>query len=263
MKAASGTLVAGRHAGMEMVETDQPTASIPAYDISVFRRRGARREPRVPACTVDVEVFKRIFRALADASPQSVQHQVAQIRDGRDKPTSPEKAARLDYGLRAEEARLRALNAVGLILEERDGKLIWECDESALESHMLPKPLRRSTFETGFVIRFLDTQQKLPNSATVVLDFDKPPAFDIFDPSIAPTPNASSIVVYGTDETWIYGVSSSLENLISQSGTHRDWRPRSVGGRSSARLARAGDRTIRWRFCGNIGRCDCILALTH
>jgi hypothetical protein len=219
----AGILVASRLSSMEGVDADQSPASIPTYDVSVFRRRGARREPRVPACTVTVEVFKRIFRSLAEASRQLVQLQVGQIRDGLKAPTSPEEAAQLEHRLRTEEARLRALNAVGLILEAADGKLIWECDESALDSDMLPTPLRRITFEIGFVARFLETQQKLPSSATVVLDFGKPPAFDISDPSIAPTPNASSIVVYGTDETWVYGVSSSLEGLISRSRTHRDW----------------------------------------
>jgi hypothetical protein len=218
-----GTLVAGRQSGVKTMEAEQPDISIPTYDITVFKRRGARREPRVPACTVGVEMFKRIFRSLINAGRQSVQYQVAQIRDSLQAPASPEDAARLEHALRSEEARLRALNSVGVILEGADGKLIWECDEDALEAHMLPKPLRRITFETGFVTRFLESQQKLPNSAAVVLDFGKPPAFDISDPSIAPTPNASSIVVYGTDETWVYGASSDLESLISQNKTHRDW----------------------------------------
>jgi hypothetical protein len=123
-----GTLVANRHIGVEAVEAHQPEVPAPTYDISVFKRRGARREPRVPACTVDVEVFKRIFRSLVTASRQSVQYQVAQIRDSVPPPASPEDAARLERGLRTEEARLRALNSAGVVLEGEDGKLIWEFD---------------------------------------------------------------------------------------------------------------------------------------
>jgi hypothetical protein len=151
----AGTLVANRLNGVEVVEVDQASAPIPSYDVSVFRRRGARRGPRVPACTVDVEVFKRIFRSLGEASRQLMQLQVGQMRDGLATQTPPEEAVKLEHRLRTEEARLRALNAVGLILEGADGKLIWECDERALDADMLPKPLRRITFEIGFVALFL------------------------------------------------------------------------------------------------------------
>ncbi|MCI0560057.1 MAG: hypothetical protein MN733_16330, partial [Nitrososphaera sp.] len=212
--------IASRQRGVTEVGGGTKT---PSYDVSAFRFRGARREQKVPACFLDTEILKRIYTTLEDASQNSVDHQIQRIRAGIQSQERASVTRRDEESLNAEAERLRAIYTVGITMEGADGKRIIEYDKNALEPEQLPKPLLRLVFDIGVLASYVEPSRTLPIGATVVLDFSRPPAYDISNPSIAPTPNASSIVLYGTDETWVSGLATNLENVFSQNTTHRGW----------------------------------------
>ena len=95
-------------------------------------------------------------------------------------------------------------------------------DLAIIEEGNLPKPLESVEFDIGAWYQY-STQQQAPNRARVVLDFTKPPPFELSNPSLAPTPNDSSIEVSGNDSMWVSGVYEKITSTLQQGRLRTGW----------------------------------------
>jgi hypothetical protein len=57
----------------------------------------------------------------------------------------------------------------------------------------------------------------------LVLDLTRPSAFDLSNPSGAPTPNDSRITVFGSESIWVAGVFERLRAILAQGAVRTGW----------------------------------------
>lgn len=195
----SGTFQAERLDGQA-----PPAPPSPAVPLTIA---ATEKRLRVPSCVVDAEALTRILAALR---------------------TGAEEAARTHHAKQAGPnpiplERLNELYRVTMILRGAEGELVLSADDHALDRERIPRPLQSVEFEIGLSYRIELSGQQAPNRATVTLDFSRPPAFDISNPSGAPTPNNSQISVYGSEPIWVSGVFERIRAVLQQGSVKTGW----------------------------------------
>jgi hypothetical protein len=218
---ASATVPGGK--SVARLATSSLEASATSLDVSLLSVQGGERQRRIPTCYVDHTSLRRIFRALKEASDEAVQLEISAIRNNPQLLGTLSDPARTSSLHAEHEARVKTLNAVGIILQAANGERVIGFDESLLEPDRLPTPLVSASLETGLLYRTSQPGQVAPNRAVVQFDFSKPPLIDLSNPSGAPTPNGSMLLVAGTNTTWVSGTYSKLEGILSRNRNNWGW----------------------------------------
>jgi hypothetical protein len=164
------------------------------------------KQARIRACAVNLDVLRRIHSILRSAGEEAAllheRKQYAAIRGG--------------------PAELARLYRVTLMLRGAQGEVTATDDPAVIESDLLPFPLQSVDFEIGFNYRAATGNQAF-NRATVRFDFSRPPAIDISTSTSEPTPNTSTISVFGSDTLWVAGVFERVNAVIQQSAVTSFW----------------------------------------
>ena len=175
--------------------------------------QGLSRSVRVPACVLSVEDLRRLFVDL-DACTREVT--AAQI-DGLQVPpgTAPADFARLKQEAKAEAGLTMSVN-------RRNGEQIILHTAAAISSEVLPPALLKITFDSA--PRFnMQLKYDPSNRFCLVLDFREPAGVIGYDPWTYPTPNESSFVIIGNDQTWVAGVSDMVLSFLKARKRSRRW----------------------------------------
>ena len=188
---------AGTQGTFLATKQDSSSGAQPQTAISYQKRRGA-----IP-CAVDSEVLRRVFRDLRAGSEQAARLEIArQAQEGAlTGAAQPQTVAHHD--------QVRVAYSVIVIARGRAGEQKISLGPALLEEENLPKPVASVEFNIGDYYQ-LTQRQQAPNRARIVLDFMKPPPFDLSIPSLAPTPKNSSIEVVGNHSMWVSGVFEKL-----------------------------------------------------
>lgn len=80
---------------------------------------------------------------------------------------------------------------------------------------------KRGLFATNGTSFHTMSGRNASNLFQLTLDFSSPPAFDSENPLSAPTPNASTLIVSGRDESWISTIESCVEDVLKEKRTKR------------------------------------------
>jgi hypothetical protein len=118
--------------------------------------------------------------------------------------------------------KVRVAYSVIVIARGRAGEQKISLGPALLEEENLPKPVASVEFNIGDYYQ-LTQRQQAPNRARIVLDFMKPPPFDLSIPSLAPTPKDSSIEVVGNHSMWVSGVFEKLISTLQQGRLRTGW----------------------------------------
>ena len=163
------------------------------------------RSKRLPACVVDYDMLRRIYRDLktgADEASRLAIALAAVTPATGGTPRTPE--------------NIHLMNAVSILARGTTGEQVLIIDPEILNRESLPKPLLFVTFEIGLNHRLLANGAEAPNRVLINFDFSKPGIFDLSNPSGSPTPNNSNIRVIGTDSIWVSGVYEKLLSTTQQ-----------------------------------------------
>ena len=190
-------------------EAQRPAEQVPpaAQQQALLTASATEKRLRVPFCIVDVDSLKRRFAGLRTGADEAARIHNAKQPAAQQLPLE----------------RLNELYRVAIILRGAEGELILSGDVLALASEVLAKPLQSVEFDIGLYYRFAFNQQQPLNRATVVLDFTRPSAFDLSNPSGSPTPNNSSIAVYGAEPIWVSGVFERVRAILQQGVVRTGW----------------------------------------
>jgi hypothetical protein len=188
--------------------TRPPPSPIPegAQQARVARFNFFEKQARIRACAVNLDVLRRIQSILRSAGEEAAslheRKQYAAIRGG--------------------PAELTRLYRVTLMLRGAQGEVTATDDPAAIEPDLLSFPLQSVDFEIGFNYRAATGNQAF-NRATVRFDFTRPPAIDLSTSTSEPTPNTSTVSVFGSDTLWVAGVFERVNAVIQQSAVNSFW----------------------------------------
>lgn len=194
----SGTFIATR-------PTPSPIPQGPQQS-QVARFHFFEKQSRIRACAVNLDVLRRIHSILRSAGDEAAllheRKQYAPIQGG--------------------PAELARLYRVTLMLRGAQGEVTTTDDPAVIEPDLLPFPLQSVDYEIGFNYRMTTGNQAF-NRATVRFDFTRPPAIDISTSTSQPTPNTSTVSVFGSDTLWVAGVFERVNAIIEQSAVNSFW----------------------------------------
>jgi len=166
---------------------------------------------------VNSEVLRRIYRDLSIASDEAAKLEIA-----KQKQTDALTGKSNVVAISEQYAQVRSAYSVIVTARGLNGEQKLALNMAILEEENLPKPLEFVEFNIGNWYQHIK-QEKAPNSARIVLDFTKPPAFELTNPSLTPTRNNSAIEVIGNDSMWVSGVYEKLTNTLLQGRLYTGW----------------------------------------
>jgi hypothetical protein len=156
---------------------------------------------KIPSCVVDYDILRQLHRDLSDGAAEALR--IALVTPGN---THDDKVLRLAH-------------AITILARGANGEQVLTIDPAVLAQESLPRPLQFVQFALGLNHKLVLNGADAPNRATLTLDFSKPKCFDLSNASGAPTPNNSSIFVYGTGSIWVSGVYQRLLSTVEQGKT--------------------------------------------
>ncbi len=160
------------------------------------------KSARVPPCVVDYDTLRRLYREMNTGAAEAFRLAAVPVA-----------------GNAQAEQVLRLAHSVTIQARGASGEQIITVDPEVLRQETLPIPLQFVTFELGLYHRIVLNGSEALNRAIVSLDFSKPKAFDLSNPSGAPTPNGSSLMVVGTGSIWVSGVYQKLLSVVEENRT--------------------------------------------
>lgn len=191
----AGTLVAVREQhvqqGLSSLDPQAAAATALAYE----------KATRIPSCVVDYDILRQLHRALSDGAVEALRIALA------------------NPGNKTDEKVLRLAHAITITAHGMNGEKLLTIDPAVLTQESLPRPLQFIRIELGLHHKIILNGAEAPNRAAVALDFSKPRALDLTNAPGTPTPNNSSISVYGTGSIWVSGVYQRLLATVEQGRT--------------------------------------------
>jgi hypothetical protein len=152
-----GTLVAVRE---ERSQRDIRTPVPPAGPgTSTMFEKGTR----LPACVVDYDMLRRIYRDLKMGADEASRLAIALA------PATPATG-----GASRTPENIYLMNSVSMLARGTTGEQVLTIDPDILNRESLPKPLLFVTFEIGLYHRILANGNEAPNRALINFDFSKP-----------------------------------------------------------------------------------------
>ncbi len=156
---------------------------------------------RIPSCVVDYDILRRLYRDLSEGAAEALRIALATPGNMQD------------------EKVLRLAHAITILAHGENGEQVLTIDSAVLVQETLPRPLQSVRLELGLNYKIVLKGADAPNRAFVLLDLSKPKLFDLANPAGAPTPNNSTISVYGTGSIWVSGVYQRLLSTVEQGKT--------------------------------------------
>jgi hypothetical protein len=187
------------------------TSASPAMAVSF------EKQTRLKSCVIDIDILRRIYRELSTGSDEAARLEIAKQTQLSTAPAAANvPPQQLDF------AKTRSLYNVTILAKGLNGEQIMSLDPAILDESHLPKPLVSIQFDIGNFYQYM-RNMLAPNRATIRLDFTKPPLFDLSNPSLAPTPNDSIIMVAGNDSMWVSGVYEKMVTTLRHGRVRSAW----------------------------------------
>lgn len=204
-----GNFVAVREAQTQETHLKHATPSGAAATAISYEKKN-----RVQSCVVDDEGLKRLFRDLSIGADEAARLELTRRQQVADTDGSAQNAPTLES--------IRAFYSVTIMARGESGEQVITLDSQVLNTELLPKPLKSISLDIGPYYR-LKTNMDALNRASCSLDFTKPPLMDLKNPSGSPTPNESTIDVFGNDSIWVAGVYEKLTSTLAQGRVRSGW----------------------------------------
>lgn len=184
---------------------------------------GSEKQARLAPYVLDSEALKRLYSVLQDASSQAAQSEAAQLADQRSRAKAPDQPDPTPEELEIQKYQLTRLYEVAITVKGVNGEQTLTTDPSVLEEPRLPYPLKSIEMEVGLLYRGLLQGRTAQNRAVVHFDFTTPRVLDLSNPSGAPTPNNSAVLVSGSNTTWVSGVYDRILDALCPCRARIGW----------------------------------------
>jgi hypothetical protein len=164
------------------------------------------RDSLLPSCYLTKNDLVTIYRRLQEKTQDAAELEV------RDWVKPDDDSGQFDDTVNW----VKGLFVVSVTIEGVNGEKYFGNDEAIFNSPNLPDRIASVYFDTGSRHRGLNQNRNPLNWASVLLDFTKPPRFDLNNPVSSPTPNNSNIHVHGNDHSWVNTVFQTVMDLIEE-----------------------------------------------
>jgi hypothetical protein len=173
--------------------------------------RGLRRETPLPSCILSRDDLRTLYARLSEKVSESLEGQLAlaELPDGFDS------AEWEDLKQQARDAGQLTAMVFG-----SHGEQVYTTEEDGLLDRNLPDRIETLVLDSASALKNA-VNVEARNRFKVTIDFSNPRGFNGYDPTTQPTPNASSLEVYGPDETWISGVHDLVLQFFKSRATTR------------------------------------------
>ncbi len=176
----------------------------PAYE-------GTNRYQPLPACAVSSAELIRLYQALQTKNDELFEDIAKTFEE------TPERT------IEESKKNLRENLCVAVIALGRRGEQVVTYDAGGLREEALPENLMSIGLDSALKIRLLLGGQDPVNRCDIQFDFDKPPLFDLTNPSGEPTRNASHFRIVGANRTWAAAVFDEVTAWIQGKRVRRGW----------------------------------------
>ncbi|WP_375204452.1 hypothetical protein [Hyphococcus sp.] len=173
-----------------------------------------RRELPLKAISVSMQDIARIYSRLKDCVAEQAEKEVSAIQ------IAPGQSEQ-DFAQYVERARAEAFH-VSVLIKGADGSQLFDDDERIFTSNNLPDKIS-SIFMTNITAYKTFSGVQPVHSFELFLDFDKPPLLDGENLVSSPTPNASSLLVSGSSNSWVASASGAVLDILSNRKIRHGW----------------------------------------
>jgi hypothetical protein len=171
-----------------------------------------RSEP-IKACKLTLEDIKRLYLKLKDSVQEAGRTTVSGI-------TQLETTS--DEEFKSFKDQVLSTFVISIVIRGDKGETLVETSEAIFSSPSLPNKITNVYFDS--VATYKAKYNLLPAQwFTLNIDFSSPKLLDWQNALSAPTPNASNVVIQGSDETWVVGVLHKIQETIIEGATARDF----------------------------------------
>ena len=192
-------------AGMQANETSTPEG--PSALVTLARTR------KVPACVFSRDDLLRLYEQLNVKLQEEVEDRLSSISKLPEYPGQ-------DY--EALKKEIKDAYKIAITINTINGESLFGTDRNVIDSISSDMEISsiylssKSSFEAKFNVP--------PNNHfSILLDFTKPPVFDLANPVTSPTPNSSAFEVSGENDTWVRAVYDQINSFFELKKTKRSW----------------------------------------
>lgn len=174
--------------------------------------RGLYRVSNLPSSFISLADLKKLYRDLNIKKHEAFDKQFAEL----EKPSGQSEKQFDEMKKRLKEERDLTVMVYG-----SKGEQIVVNSINGLEESGLPESITAVTLESSFTSSYPNF--KFLNRFTLRMDFAGGAGTYGVDPSVAPTPNNSTIEVIGPDATWVTAVYEDCLGFFRSRKRHREW----------------------------------------
>jgi hypothetical protein len=160
---------------------------------------------KIRSLSLDLKELRRLLEIMQERSFAAGQIEVSNYQ-------------RLDQTAEVFEANKKTLQegfALYLTVTGSDGVNLTGNIETVFSSPNFPEEVASVFFDTSTPLRTAHNWNPR-NKCVVFIDFTRPQVFNFSLMPSQETPNASNILVQGSDATWTYGIYHEFENFVSE-----------------------------------------------
>jgi hypothetical protein len=187
--------------------TIQPTQPRPNF------AKGTTRQFEIRSCSLRTEDLRRLYKILDARATEFASQAVGMLRQLPDQ---------TDEQFKQVKENATSLLRLVVIVNASTGDWISSSSDEALCDASLPASIANIVYDSGFLFR---GQVKLEpqNYFKVVVDFSRTQILDLTNLWTSPSSNTSSVLITGTNDTWVKAVHDDLRNFFDERATLRGW----------------------------------------
>jgi hypothetical protein len=180
--------------------------------------RGFTKRASIETCRLRGDDFKRLYRIINDKQIEYGERIVRGLFKREDE--TPEQF-QLRY-VTVKNAFITTVSITGM-----NGDVISGHGESFFDSPLIPERIKSILYDTSFSPN-AQLNHTPTDRVSVLLDFSRPPLFNLGAFASAPTPNESNWFVSAGTESWFTSLCSRLQEFFSQRSTRLPLRIREI-----------------------------------
>lgn len=189
---------------MGAIQPAQPTPSF---------AKGTTRQFQIRACCLKAEDLRRLYKILETRAREFASQAIGMLRQLSDQ---------TDEQFKQVKENATSLLKLVVIVNASTGDWVSSSTDEALSDASLPDSIASIVYDSGFLFR---GQMKIEpqNSFKVIIDFSRTQVLDLTNLWISPSSNTSSVLITGTNDTWVKAVHDDLRNFLDERATLRRW----------------------------------------
>lgn len=166
-----------------------------------------------PSCSFDASFLRKLFKDLSGLTKEAAQLEASAL---------PRKVGQTDEEYQKLQEYGLSLYKLDVHIWGEGGEYISSNTESIFDEEKLPHRVTRIVFDNSFNYRYsLKTEPQ--NQIRIVFDFSNPKVWDFSIYPSAPTPNSSTILIKGQNQTWVDGAYTKVMESLKERKTRRGW----------------------------------------